>query len=196
MNATLDPKLKKALMERHLFKFVCPSCGATMDCEYDVLYHDQEKDFMVWLKHPEDNGVMSMSDAPLDMTEQLMGSYHLRLTTSFGGLVEKIHCFDGDLDDRVVELLKTLVYHQLYGTELDHDADFFFVGIHKRFLRKREMSFVSVTSAGEQWYHVPFSPIYDRAAQQFREICKGPSATGEWLLVNQKYLQDVMSNQT
>ena len=33
------------------------------------------------------------------------------------------------------------------------------------------MNFVSVTSAGQHWYHAPFSPMYDVATQQLHQIC-------------------------
>jgi len=188
VNSTLDPKLKKQLMNRQLFQFTCPKCGTAIDCIHDTLYHDQEKKVMIWLKHPEENGVMSMHNLPLNIAERLLSTYHLRLVTSYGSLLEKIHCFDNDLDDRVIELLKTTVYQHLFGAELDHDASFFFAGLRKQFLRKMEMDFVSVNSACEQWYHIPFSPIYDQVSNKFRESCKDSTPKGEWLLVNQKYL--------
>lgn len=188
VNAALDPRLKADLMKRRLFRFSCPHCRNVVEREYDVLYHDPKKSVMIWLKHPADSGVMTMLSEPLNLVEQTLREYQLRLVTKFGALIEKIHCFDNDLDDRVIELLKATVYHQLYAADLDCDAQFYFAGLQKSLLRKQEMNFVSVTSAGEQWYHVPFSPMYDAASQQLHRISRNPTPSNQWLLINRRYL--------
>jgi hypothetical protein len=191
VNVETDPRLKSELMKRRLFQFPCPRCRHVMDREYDVLYHDTKKSFMVWLKHPADDGVTAMLSEPLDLAGLLRPEYRLRLVTKYGALIEKIHCFDNDLDDRVIELVKVAVYHQLYAADLDCDALFYFAGLQKSFWRKSEMNFVSVTSAGEHWYHVPFSPMYDVATQQLHQICRTPAPVNQWLLVNRRYLGDL-----
>ncbi len=191
VNVETDPRLKSKLMKRKLFQFCCPHCRTVMDREYDVLYHDMKKCFMVWLKHPAENGVMIMHSEALGFTDLHRPGYRLRLVTKYGALLEKIHCFDNDLDDRVIELVKGTVYHQLYAANLDSNAPFYFAGLQKSFWRKQEMNFVSVTSAGEHWYHVPFSPMYDVATQQLRQICRTPAPSNEWLLVNRTYLDNL-----
>jgi CpXC protein len=192
VNATIDPPLKRKLVKRQLFRFECPSCRTVLDREYDLLYHDTEKQLMVWLKHPEGNGVMSMLREPLDVGEHVLANYDLRLVTDFGALLEKIHCFDNGFDDRIVEMLKLVLFRQLYGCALAHNTRFYFAGISKRWFRHSEMAFVSVTSCGEQSYHTPVVPVYDRTAQQFHTFRQQEAPKGEWLHVNQRYLEDIL----
>ncbi|AXY26433.1 hypothetical protein CL176_10755 [Suicoccus acidiformans] len=111
INAVSDPELKLDLLDGELFKFVCPTCGATRQLENHFLYHDPTQALMVFLA-PQLNErrenyerilsqILTESDLNLD-------SYSLRLVTSIPDLIEKIQIFDQGYNDQVIEIVKLL----------------------------------------------------------------------------------------
>ena len=49
LNATLNPLEKEQLLTGTLTRFTCEKCKESVDVVYPLLYHDMEKQFMVWL---------------------------------------------------------------------------------------------------------------------------------------------------
>jgi hypothetical protein len=48
VNAQLDPEIKEALLQGNLHRFECPQCREVKRLDRAFLYHDMEKQFMVW----------------------------------------------------------------------------------------------------------------------------------------------------
>lgn len=189
VNVTLDPTLKKRVLDRSIFRGSCPACGHIVELEYDCLYHDMERKWAVWLKLPNERGVMSMESLPLRAGELSFDDYTLRIVTDFPTLLEKVHCIDNELDDLVIELVKSVVFQKLHGAAPIHSSPFYFAGFRRRMLRSPVLDFVSVTTAGEQWYDMPFSPLYPTASQQLHLLAPQGVPRGRWQHVNAAYLE-------
>src|SRR5687768_612174 len=51
INVTLEPDLKKQVLERELTKFKCQGCGRTLQISHALLYNDVKTKLMIWLPH-------------------------------------------------------------------------------------------------------------------------------------------------
>ncbi len=110
VNVTLDPELKEQLLSRELFRFTCPACQETSELVYPLLYHDQQRKLMVWLLLPDENDEISLDQASLEAAKTALQGYTLRLVATANALIEKILIFDAGLDDRVIELMKAMLW--------------------------------------------------------------------------------------
>jgi hypothetical protein len=149
VNVTLNPELKEKLIERELFRFHCPACGVTSELVFPLLYHDQQRKVMIWLLIPDENDQVALDRASIEMAKEALKGYILRLVTSTNILIEKILIFDAFLDDRVIELLKTLLVQ-----EADLEAGFardllFFKGLVEGAGAGKRLTFVQLRPAEE-----------------------------------------------
>jgi len=122
VNATENPELREQILSNTFFIKKCPKCGHTIQILHDLLYHDMDRKFMVWMKIPEGNSIAFEMFALEGLTKMLQ-NYRLRVVTYPYFLVEKIHVFENDLDDRIVELYKFMLKVRL-GYPLETPNDF------------------------------------------------------------------------
>ena len=119
INTAEDPDLKAKVKDGSLFVWECPHCGGYNLARYQTLYHDPDQKLMVWLM-PEG----SMPPEQLAAVQQHMEiiaeqafdgeeGYTLRRVGDIGSLMEKVNIFDANLDDRVIELYKFLIWDQI-----------------------------------------------------------------------------------
>lgn len=99
INVTLDPGLKKKLLEGHINHFECRSCGtrAWLGGQF-LLYHDMDRRFMVYCCPPtslddpkflgqfKPDGRMEMPGIP----EQMSAQYHMHVVFDMGELVRYV----------------------------------------------------------------------------------------------------------
>jgi hypothetical protein len=110
VNVSLDPNLKDQLLRGELTTFTCNKCGAQVDVQAPLLYHDMEKQLMIWLlpgdmepEMPQQNGLLG------GLIERFSGQFTYRVVRDLNQLIEKIRIFDDELDDKVIELLKFML---------------------------------------------------------------------------------------
>ena len=48
INVNLDPEQKENIMSGKLFQFTCDECGFTTRVQYPCLYHDMDKNLMIY----------------------------------------------------------------------------------------------------------------------------------------------------
>ena len=48
LNSQIDPKAREDLLRGDLHTFKCPQCKVVIGIEKSFLYHEMERDFMVW----------------------------------------------------------------------------------------------------------------------------------------------------
>ena len=110
INVQLDPEMKVKVLNGEAFLFKCPECGAITQINYMTLYHDMEKQLMIYLV-PDDEETIKETAATLSGTRGLSAGFHLeddyakyklRIVTSLVELQEKIYIFEAGLDDRVI----------------------------------------------------------------------------------------------
>ena len=126
VNVTVDPDLRDGLLAQDLNVLNCP-CGCEAQLERDLLYHDMDRSFQVWLKYPDDSGGIHV-EGPIVQLAQALDRYRLRIVRSFPELAEKIMIFESGLDDRCVEILKMMVDLH-FGSEGRDRVDLFFAGV-------------------------------------------------------------------
>lgn len=116
INATLNLELKKQLFNGELFRLTCSKCEKSSNIIYNLLYHDMEKAYMIFLLPdcfiPDEFFV----DDPIGklIEKSLKSSYCRRIVFSLDELIEKILIFDEELDDIAIEGLKYLIQRMEY----------------------------------------------------------------------------------
>lgn len=113
-----SPDLKTDLLSGKINMFRCSSCSYTALMPQPMLYNDEEKRLMILFSLTNDpvfkqqmyeNIVdSSKKSGELDKLE----SYNLRFVTDYNELLEKILIFDGDFNDKAIEVIKLMILSQ------------------------------------------------------------------------------------
>ena len=123
INVTLNPDLKKDVLNGNIFKCRCPNCNEEGPLIYPFLYHDMEKHFMIHLANYNGDNIKdilkNMDVLMKDMTDDKF-NYRHRIVNSVKDLIEKITILDNDLNDKVIEIIKCMVKINLKDK---HDID-------------------------------------------------------------------------
>ena len=102
VDAALNPELKARVLDETMFDWHCSECGYEARFLYPFLYHDPERNFMVYLS-PNGGGC---EEADVDAQFPQLTDVAKRLVTTPEALKEKVLIFEAGLDDRAVELVK------------------------------------------------------------------------------------------
>lgn len=100
INAQLNPKMKEKILAGNLYKTICPHCNTEINCIYDFLYHDMDKNYMISIKQ---------DYSEVQKEYQKLDNYRFRITEDINELVEKIKIFDTELNDIIIETTKVIV---------------------------------------------------------------------------------------
>ena len=121
INTMLDPTLKQRVKNFDIFKFICPHCGSEQFVNYSFLYHQMEDKYMVFVSVEGDawNQMMSI----LSARQKDLPDYTMRIVRSYNDFREKLMILDAGLDDRVVEIIKSSVWHNVEETYADKGID-------------------------------------------------------------------------
>jgi hypothetical protein len=192
VNVTLDPELRQRLLERDLTSFHCGDCGHSAELAYDMLYHDMTRRILVWLVA---GGAMPDDDASMAFGK--LGAfggdpYRLRVVDSMNGLIEKIRIGDADLDDRFLEVLKTIVWRNMGEEGRRHGGELLFSAVDLtpdgesvvRFALVADDSVSSVTATEELQVRVR-----ERCAEFLPTV---EDERDRWIRVNQEYVRSVL----
>lgn len=117
LNVQLNPEMKESVLNGNIFKYKCNHCGKSFFVQYDFLYHDMKKNFMVYFSADEESqkaikeewGKLNSdddSDVLASMMRKMGADYKHRIVSDINSLSEKIRIFDCGLDDRIVEIIK------------------------------------------------------------------------------------------
>ena len=108
INASLDEALKEKLIKTELFKHTCPECGETFSEPYSLKYQDMEKEYMVILDMG-DIDTAAMAEEVLEM----FPNYRIRIVKDVMDLLEKIHIFESNLNDKIITYLDHKIYEDV-----------------------------------------------------------------------------------
>jgi hypothetical protein len=194
LNVTLDRDRKQELLDGSLFIFTCPGCGAKTLVSYPLLYHDMEKQFMVWLI-PQPPGEDTAPAHPGDIDEvgrSFSDTYRLRTVRELIDLKEKILIFDAGLDDRAIEAAKLALSKQIPEDHLPPGSRIFFSEVIREGDPAVErLAFAILRSDGsEEGFSIAASPLYEQMCQAF--AFDVPSA-GKFPIVDQHWLDLAMA---
>jgi len=124
VNVQINPEEKERMLSGDFFNHQCPEC-ATISCIlFTCLYHDMSSQLMVYLiplepgKDPSEalgmiENVSQLLDDPSADLLFFKDGYKHRVVFHREDLMEKIKINDEGLDDRVIEVLKLIMLHQL-----------------------------------------------------------------------------------
>ncbi len=124
VNTGLMPDLPKRIISGEFFDHVCPTCGSVCHMEYPLLYHDMEKNIMIWVVYQDEDyhdRVQEIRNA--DLAE----GYLSRIVHTVDELREKVCILEAGCDDRVVEIYKylQLLHYQQIEPDLNAENIFF-----------------------------------------------------------------------
>ena len=112
-------KEKEAISKLKFYTHTCSFCGNEIKLAYPSLYHDTKKKLMIWLLPVGIPNEQKLLDDILKTN--VPDGYTTRIVSSAIELADKIEIFDADLDDRVVEICKILIYGDLCKEDTKYD---------------------------------------------------------------------------
>ncbi len=184
INVTLDPELKKRLLDRSLFSFHCETCGHNAIVDQELLYHDMDCHVMIMLgrQKPEEPAF------PGPLGEKIQAEYSYRFVGSVNELIEKVLILDADLDDRAVEMFKVPLMSNIDEIQRDSNPELYFSEIYADEESQEMIRFVLVNEAGTSSISVLLEDVYREFVDKF---CGGlptvVSECGQWLRVDREY---------
>ena len=119
VNAREDPALKQRLLDCSLFDFVCPACHKHARIGYPLLYHDPDRKAMVFMTDSterEQTGEVLSALLSLPQSRVAMEGYTLRAVNQPLQMAEKLLLLDHGLDDRIVGMMKLLLFAEYHRT--------------------------------------------------------------------------------
>ncbi|MEA2734598.1 MAG: hypothetical protein QOE14_1049, partial [Humisphaera sp.] len=194
LNVTLDPDKKPLLIDGELFRFRCPHCGAVTQVAYPMLYHDMERQFMIWMAPPDDSGnAAGPAEAGFKSQGQMTG-YTFRAVHSINELLEKILIFDAKLDDLVIEMVKMVILTQMPQADQSEETEVHFAQLEDNGAEGQELVFAIVKPAETTGATLPREPVYTDMAKAVAELKsrKSPPPGGQWPHIDAAYLMDLM----
>lgn len=122
VNVSEDPDLKEKIYLKELQNFECQNCNHKYILDQAFLYIDPDKKLLFYyapkyadlLTQPESRTKLGtlkpeiLDNLPLDFGFDLKG-YNLQIILHYNELIEKLHIFDFDLDDRIIEIIKIAI---------------------------------------------------------------------------------------
>jgi hypothetical protein len=191
VNVTLDPALRKKVLEDSLHSAQCPNCKQSIEFQSDLLYHDMDRQFMISLVRSERGTPFTVDTKFLERAGGMTPKHRLRFVTSYNQLREKILIFEAGLNDFAVELLKMLVWEAKFSEKQITDDSMYFCAINTQTPEAPHLTF-ECYEAGKPLAHtqVPYCT--------YAQILTNPKAEklrayrlGEWIQVNQSNLYEL-----
>jgi len=110
VNVSVDKGAKEDILSQKLFNHCCPECGEVTHLLCDCLYHDKDKQLLIYLlpNYDEKNEILmeNLKELTNNFTSEFSDNYTLRAVKTSNELREKIKIFDGGLEDTIVEMCK------------------------------------------------------------------------------------------
>ncbi len=131
-NVTVSPHLKEKILSESLFWKECPKCSEGFSASHDLLYHDMEKQFCVWLKYENAAGEIEL-EVGADRADHVFKGYRLRIAFVRDELIEKIKIAQDGYDDIFIETLK--VFHTA-KFDIDFASPFYYDRTENRMSRE------------------------------------------------------------
>ena len=185
VNVTVDPEVKEVLLKGKLTTFRCKSCGHEAIVPYDTIYHDMDRQFMIFLFHQE---VPTDLEKLLPLAMPKTGRKLFRLVRSWNELLEKVFIFDAELDDRLVEALKLAMRRTILKEE--ELGELLFQGVADNQAEK-SLSFAALSNRGNQHVSVAWA-CYEAAIQACEGVLPGRAdEAGKLLRVDAKNIESL-----
>jgi transcription elongation factor Elf1 len=185
INVTLDSGLKEELFEDQINVFNCTNCGEFRLIPLNLLYHDMDKKIQIWEQYSDSNLREETKSCEEKLPPLLLKDRRTRIVYSRSNLIEKILCFDHDLDDRVIEYLKIIVWGKFHREGVDVNPDeIFFDGLHEKY----DLVFCGIVEGDEQYIQIPLD-VYQAVMDSFKsQPGWEDDIDSDWLTIDRKYV--------
>jgi hypothetical protein len=192
VNVTLDPELKQRLLDRSLIALSCEHSGQTADVQYNLLYHDMQANLMVWYV-TDDQKPEALSRLAASMGVE---GLTLRQVDSLNELIEKVRIADDGLDDRLIEMLKLILWEKLPEERKPGGLQLLYEQMVEDAGNAPQIGFAALTDEGTRMLLAP-KPIYDRLNEYLSLILtRVDEQGGQWLRVDAQYASWLMQQAT
>lgn len=196
LNTSLDPDAKQRLIDGGLLTFKCAQCGDTARVEYNLLYHDMDAHWMVWLLPSGDWPEPYQKDTPPFNLFKETSQYRLRVVRSFNELLEKVYVADSKLDDFAIEVIKLMLWQNIREEEGIDDGILLFAGTQDGDEGK-ELTFILLSEHKKGRFSIPYAQFYGDLVREYEETFeKVAQEPLRWIQVDAAYaLQKLENNQ-
>jgi hypothetical protein len=117
INVQEAPALRDVLMANELNAVVCPHCSFQFRVDKRLLYNDPERRFMIYWMPGSESGYQQNKDEFMKMMEALNQALPstfdppaVHLVFRRAELVERIYLLEAELNERVIEYIKYMMY--------------------------------------------------------------------------------------
>ena len=186
VNATGDPELKQRLLDRSLITFKCDQCAHTAGIEQELMYIDMEQKLVLFRGQEEPEDIVAEAFGEFGAVAQ--AEYTYRLVGSINELIEKILIWDAGLDDRVLEVVKSLLMEHIDEAQRGEDAELFFSGRYTEETSEEMIEFALLNTAGSTSWAVPFAQTVQKCAAELQELLPAQeSERGKWRRIDREF---------
>ena len=173
MMRTILPEDRDKLYSMDVFNYTCPKCGYKTNMEYDTAYFDEDK-----------KEIVIFGGSPL--INQITDEYLVRIVQTENQLVEKVHIFEQERDDRIIELMKIIITATLMGERKEPD----FAVIYDVYEGNEQ--FAIVKESGEVVMLKWDEDLYQGLLENYLDVLP-PIRNRDHLVVDGKWAVDMMS---
>ena len=173
---------RKEVLGKKLNICVCEKCNAHIEVGTPMLYHDAQNAFMVYYVPSMTIDVVKNElnniKESLQKTTESLGYNYLRIVNSYDSLIEKIIIAEAGLDDRVVELVKIILYGQMQGKKIN--------AVYYDSTKEDKMVFLVLEEGNPHLVAIKadsYKVIEEKVADEFKD-------STDWLIVDSNYAME------
>jgi len=120
VNTGIAWNLPEKIISGEFFWRVCPKCGTGFYVENSLLYHDLKRNVMIWFVPKDEDYEARVNE--IRRTE-IPSRYRTRIVHTADELGEKVAILEADYDDRIVEVMKCLLFSMTLDTFPDLQSE-------------------------------------------------------------------------
>jgi len=184
INVAANPEKKAELKNGALTQFVCAQCSDAGEVYYPILYHDPERQFMIWMNR--DRSASAFGGVSLG---DVLNGYRLRLVESRDQLVEKTHIFENHFDDLTIEMFKASM---TAAPQSVPEGELLFAGLGKGQGDAVELQFAVRSESGTQFIGIPRDAFEETAGSLGPMVDSEPLEVGQWHRIDADWAHAVL----
>lgn len=198
LNIQINPEMKDNVVKGTIFKYHCPFCEESFFISYDFLYHDMEKNLMIFYSEDEQSQKAmqkewsnyksnNTEDDIFAMVQNVSAHYVHRIVNNRNSLAEKIGLFDEGFDDRIIELMKLITMKSLSKNNNLHPDEIIYLGKDS----ESEKHTFGIVIDGELRFTYPLHlQLYANLAEKFME--QFDNEKSETYIINNHWAKDFL----
>ena len=187
VNVSLNPELKSRIIKGTINVAHCAGCGIDSAVECDVLYHDMTNRLMIWHKIPDENGEVNIENYNQLPTQLLVNqAYRFRLAVSRSQLSETVRIFDDGLDDRYIEIIKSMIEPTLANYP-QPPSRLFYAGC----ARDQSGTRLKFELAALPGMEISSEIIYEKIEREYMPLLEPSPSGSPWIHVNREFANEI-----